>query len=76
MYLNEATLLNNIRIRYMKNQIYVSFIGTFHTNHCLTGFFDSVGFFFFYRNLPVCRWVCVGLIGAGVKNNTFGEKRA
>ena len=24
MYLNEATLLNNIRIRYMKNQIYVS----------------------------------------------------
>ncbi len=25
MYLNEATLLNNIRIRYMKDAIYVSF---------------------------------------------------
>ena len=24
MYLNEATLLNNLRIRYKKNQIYVS----------------------------------------------------
>ena len=24
MYLNEATLLNNIRTRYMKNAIYVS----------------------------------------------------
>ena len=24
MFLNEATLLNNLRIRYMKNQIYVS----------------------------------------------------
>ena len=24
MYLNEATLLNNLRIRYMKNKIYVS----------------------------------------------------
>ena len=25
MYLNEATLLNNIKIRYMKDAIYVSF---------------------------------------------------
>lgn len=24
MYLNEATLLNNLRMRYMKNKIYVS----------------------------------------------------
>ena len=24
MYLNEATLLNNVRLRYMKNGIYVS----------------------------------------------------
>jgi len=26
MYLNEATLLNNLRLRYMKNAIYVRFM--------------------------------------------------
>lgn len=30
MFLNEATLLNNLRIRYMKNQIYVSNIYLIH----------------------------------------------
>lgn len=30
MFLNEATLLNNLRIRYMKNQIYVSNIFWIH----------------------------------------------
>lgn len=32
MFLNEATLLNNLRIRYMKNQIYVSNIYLIHAH--------------------------------------------
>lgn len=35
MYLNEATLLNNVRIRYMKNAIYVSVRGNFECRHIL-----------------------------------------